>query len=80
MYIYQSFWDKIWNVITYHGTYNFGDKKKEKKTPHQIYDQTKLTTLVDTIKINFQVILQHLTCIYLQVKAYFADITLYDIT
>lgn len=33
VYIYQSFWDKIWNVITYHGTYNFGDKKKEKKNP-----------------------------------------------
>lgn len=45
VYIYQSFWDKIWNVITYHGTYNFGDKKKEKKNPHQIYDQTKLTTI-----------------------------------
>lgn len=40
VYIYQSFWDKIWNVITYHGTYNFGDKKNEKKNPHQIYDQT----------------------------------------
>lgn len=32
VYIYQSFWDKILNVITYHGTYNFGDKKKQQKT------------------------------------------------
>lgn len=37
VYIYQSFWDKILNVITYHGTYNFGDKKKKKNTHTKSY-------------------------------------------
>lgn len=48
VYIYQSFWDKIWNVITYHGTYNFGDKKNEKKKPHTKYmTRLNLQQLVD---------------------------------
>lgn len=47
VYIYQSFWDKIWNVITYHGTYNFGDKKKEKKTHTKYMTRLNLQQLVD---------------------------------